>query len=89
MHECKECKNKVLRIYTGKNRSDGHRIYFDHTNREWYGNKCPNCRYASMKPKKSVRKCDGCGEKLPKARYFKCYDCKPYLPQDMGDEMYC
>lgn len=48
---CKVCKTLTLRIRSSKTNSHG-AIFVDHTDRQWYGRVCPNCRYDTLKPKK-------------------------------------
>jgi hypothetical protein len=87
---CKECNKEIERKFTGKISKQGRKIYFDETKREWYGFKCPDCRYFVEKPvkkKKRIKRCK-CKNILPKNRYFKCKDCQPALPSDDGDLVY-
>lgn len=86
--KCNFCFKEVNRIFKGKTRSDGRRIYFDHTGREWTGMKCPDCRYSNKRyVGKSVKLCS-CGKPMPATRYYKCEECKPFLAKDVGDFIY-
>jgi biotin operon repressor len=95
-HEMKQKERKVL--------TDGKVVHvIPNTMIEWSdkvpidsgyvkGMVCPDCialeDLMDEPSKVSDRKCAGCGNNLPKARYFQCYDCKPeMIPKVAGIEV--
>lgn len=89
---CIECNQVKLKSF--KHKTDyGKKVYIDETKRQWNGNQCPDCRYLSTKDSyerykvktkarpRTHRKCQKCGDAVPKNLYFHCYVCHHRLPE--------
>lgn len=95
IQECNTCFIKKFKIRKSRADSGSYLVksvimFVDDDDKEWKGNKCPECVIETLPSQQATpkRKCRFCSCVLPKTRYFYCMKCVSHMPDMLEDYSY-